>query len=225
VNPGTILLLIRKDWYLFRLVISLYMLGAVAGAVLAAQQSESLRTFGLTLLVNVLIGLSFHLPFGTIFGERDHRTLAFVLSLPVTPRDHTGGKLFGNLALFLAPMLAAAVAFTFWGVSRSSSEYVVVFRLVPLALGVFLAFYSWVLAVALLTESVGATMAFLLVSIFILGNGAIQLLPRIPAVVAWVDAALAGKSAFPITLGAEGLLVGLAVAMSLWGSARKTSFL
>ena len=102
--------LIRKDWSLNQGAIALYALAAVAGATLAARPGGMARGLGLTLILNVLIGLSFHLPFGTILGERDRKTLAFALSLPIAPGDYAAAKLFANLLLFCIPAGAAASA-------------------------------------------------------------------------------------------------------------------
>jgi hypothetical protein len=93
MNPRVVCRLIAKDITLMRLPIALYTAAASAGLILAALGGQTGRNAGITLALNVLIGVSFHVMLGPVLGERERKTLAFVMSLPVTPRDAAVAKL------------------------------------------------------------------------------------------------------------------------------------
>ena len=83
MKARTVARLARKDLSLLRWPFMIYVaLGALAVG-LAGIDDRSARSLGLTLAANVLIATCFHLVLGNILGERQNRTLAFAMSLPV----------------------------------------------------------------------------------------------------------------------------------------------
>jgi hypothetical protein len=110
MNARTVLRLARKDISLLRWPFLLYVvLGAVAVG-LSGIDERAVRSLGLTLAANVLIATCFHLVLSNVLGERRDRTLAFTLSLPVSPREIVAGKLVSSVAMYLACGILATTA-------------------------------------------------------------------------------------------------------------------
>src|SRR5260221_792887 len=102
--------LVLKDCSLMRVPIAAYTGAALLALILTAAGGSAGRGAGITLALNVLIGVSFHVMLGPVLGERERKTLAFVMSLPVTPRDYAVAKLLSAFVLFLIPAAIAATA-------------------------------------------------------------------------------------------------------------------
>ena len=100
---------VAKDCSLLRLPLALHTATAVIAVVLAAA-GPATRGIGVTLAINVMIGLSLHVTMGLVLGEREGRTPPFVMSLPVTPRDVAVAKLLSSYVMFLVPGTIAATA-------------------------------------------------------------------------------------------------------------------
>jgi hypothetical protein len=64
-----------KDIHLMRVPLAVYTAAALAGLVLAASGGTVTRSMGITLALNVLIGISFHVTLGPVLGERERKTL------------------------------------------------------------------------------------------------------------------------------------------------------
>ena len=92
MNIRAIVRLIRKDCWLMRWPLAAYILAALAGLALTALGGSTARSAGITLAFNVLIGVSFHVLLVPVLGERERKTLAFVMSLPVTAADAAVAK-------------------------------------------------------------------------------------------------------------------------------------
>src|SRR5262249_45262090 len=103
--------LILKDLALMRGSLACYTLAGTAGLVLAAFPAT--RGAGVTLALNVLIGVSFHVMLQTVLGERERGTLPFVMSLPVTPGQAAAAKLLSAYLQFAIPGTIAATALVF----------------------------------------------------------------------------------------------------------------
>lgn len=176
MRPDAILRLTRADLSLGRLPALAYSGGALAGALLAAGGTPTLRSLGLTLILNVLIGLCFHLPIVFVFQDITGGTRAFRLTLPVTPAEYAAAKLAAGALLFLVPAAAAALAV----VLTPEAQRLFPPGLVLLMLLGWLIFFVQNLGLALLTESSGVTIAALLAEVFVVGNGALILAPRVP---------------------------------------------
>ena len=111
MKTGIVLELIAKDVSLMRVPLAAYTAGAAAGLALAAFPES--RGAGITLALNILIGVSLHVMLVPVLGERGRKTLAFVMSLPVTPRGAAAAKLLSAFLMFLIPATIAATALVF----------------------------------------------------------------------------------------------------------------
>lgn len=168
--------LAHADLALGRWAALTYAAGAVAGALLTAVAGNPWRSLGLTLIVNVLIGLCFHLPIAFVFKDITGGTRAFRLTLPVTPSEYAAAKLLAGGLLFLIPAAAAALAVAL----IPESQRLFSPGLVLLMLLGWLIFFIQNLGVALLTESSGIMITLLLAQVFVIGNGTMMLAPRLP---------------------------------------------
>ncbi|MBK9966581.1 MAG: ABC transporter permease subunit [Holophagales bacterium] len=236
MNARTVLRLVRKDCSLMRAPLVAWVLVALASLALTALVGGRFgRTAGSTLALNVLIGVSFHVMLGPVLGERERRTLAFVVSLPVTPGEVAVAKLTSAFTLFLLPGVTAATALV-WATPfdiparmAASHDPLWVHALGMLAyhalvLGGWLLFFSVVLAVAIVTESVGWTIGTLVGLMFVMGNIVLQLLPALPGFGAYLRALGKGEPALPVTIACEAAGVAAVVWLIVALQKRKTSF-
>jgi ABC-2 type transport system permease protein len=97
--------LILKDWYLNRwLILASIPVGLASLApILTGNYVGLLIT--IILLCMVIIGVGAQLATATTVNERKEQTLAFVMSLPISFREYTAGKILANLIIFLIPWL------------------------------------------------------------------------------------------------------------------------
>lgn len=236
MNARTVLRLVRKDGSLMRGPLVAWILVALASLALTAFVGGRFgRTAGTTLALNVLIGVSFHVMLGPVLGERERRTLPFVVSLPVTPAEVAVGKLLSAFTLFLIPATVAATALI-WATPfdiparMAASEQPLwshalgMLAYYGLVLGAWLLFFSIVLAVAIVTESVSWTIGTLVGLMFVLGNVVLQLLPSLPGFGAYLRSLGKGEPALPITIACEAAGVAAVVWLMVALQRRKTSF-
>ena len=235
MNPRIILRLIVKDISLMRVPLALYTAAAFLGLILAASGGTAGKSAGITLALNVLVGVSFHVMLLPVLGERERKTLAFVMSLPVTPKDAATAKLLSSYLLFLIPGTVAATALVFLSPvdvfsALAASDRSVLSHLAGwacyygLVLGAWLFFFSVVLAAEIVSESVGWTIGVLSVLIFVFGNFVLQVAPTLGWVGRYVRALARGGPALSVTLLAEAAGLALIVAVMLTLQGRKTSF-
>jgi ABC-type Na+ efflux pump permease subunit len=235
MNTRVICRLIVKDCSLMRAPIAVYTGAAFAGLILAAVGGAVGRGAGITLALNVLIGVSFHVMLGPVLGERERKTLAFVMSLPASPRDYAVAKLLSAFALFLMPATVAATALVFlspvdvFGAMAASDRSVLShvagwIAYYGLVLGAWLLFFSVVLAAAIVSESIGWTIGVLTGLLFVVGNFVLQVASAFGWVGRYLRDVAHGGPALPITLSAEGAGIALVVVAMLALQERKTSF-
>lgn len=235
MNSAIILRLIRKDCFLMRWPLLAYIAAALAGLALTAWGGAMGRSAGITLALNVLIGVSFHVMLVPVLGERDRKTLAFVMSLPVTPGDAALAKLAAAFTLFLIPATLAATALIWLspvdiGAAMAASHRPLwshVFGTLGyygVVLGAWLLFFTMILGTAIVTESVGWTIATLTGLLFVLGNFALQVLPTLPGFGRYLRALGRGQAAVPITIACEAAGIAAIVGIILMLQRRKTSF-
>ncbi|MGB6872434.1 MAG: ABC-2 transporter permease [Acidobacteriaceae bacterium] len=100
-----ILRLIRKDWRLNIQVIALCTIGGIAalGVLLIGGQTPFVLGAGF-FFVSMIFCASF-LPMSNIVNERRKQTLAFMMSLPVSPAQYGVTKFISTLGAFLIPWL------------------------------------------------------------------------------------------------------------------------
>ncbi len=145
--------LIQKDWYLQRFVILGYSLAGLVALVLVNLPDQTWANIGNLLLISVLIAFGFHLAVSNIITERSQHTLPFVMSLPVSVREYTLGKILANSLIYLVPWTILSIAGFVIILTRDTLPD----GLIPfttLILVQILVNYCFALAVALITESV-----------------------------------------------------------------------
>lgn len=235
MNAGMIVRLVRKDCWLMRWPLAAYILAALTGLALTAWGGSAGRSAGITLALNVLIGVSFHVMLDPVLGERERKTLAFVMSLPVTPGDAAVAKLTAAFVLFLIPATIAATALVWlspidipaaMAASHQSlwSHVLGTLGYYGVVLGAWMLFFSVVLAAAIVSESVGWTIAVLTGLLFVLGNFVLQVLPTLHGVARYLRALGRGQAALPVTIACEAAGIAAIVAIVLMLQRRKTSF-
>src|SRR6202008_1647466 len=102
-----------KDWYLQRWFIGLGLAGGAVSLGLMATATSAGVYAGSILTITILMGVGAQLSIVGVVGERKSPTLAFVMSLPISPRDYTASKLLASLLIFLAlwvPLVVGTIA-------------------------------------------------------------------------------------------------------------------
>ncbi|MEO6323756.1 MAG: ABC-2 transporter permease [Thermoanaerobaculia bacterium] len=150
--------LILKDWYFQRFTIVAYTAAGALALALLSTGGDAAFFAGSILLVTVLIALGIHVGMETIVQERTEKTLAFVMSLPVSPMEYTTAKILANLLIFLVPWIILTVG-SFGVIAARAAVPDGLIPFVAIMLTEILASYCLILAVALVSESQGWTIA------------------------------------------------------------------
>ncbi|MFZ1683344.1 MAG: ABC-2 transporter permease [Candidatus Zixiibacteriota bacterium] len=225
MNSFIVRRLIAKDWYLNRIAIILMLGGAVLAGLCAAFLGQTGLSIGLSLTMCVLIALTFYLPLTTVIGERTEKTLPFVMSLPVSPAEYTLSKILANLILYLIPWSVAALCFWFIIRLGESTAVGIPEAYVHIILIGFLVIFMFVLGFAIIFESMGWTIALIVILMFLLGNVATQIVPRIPGAREFMANVAQQSSEYYLTIGVELALICLLVAATFYVQSRKKDFL
>jgi hypothetical protein len=217
--------LIAKDWYLHRVAISLMLGGAILGGAFAVIPGQLGLSVGLSLTMCVLIALTFYLPLTTVIGERADKTLPFVMSLPVSPAEYTASKILANLLLYLIPWTVAALSFALILRDGSTTATGIPEGYVHVLLIGFFVVFMFVLGFAIIFESMGWTIALIVILMFLLGNVATQVVPRIPGARQFLlNVGLRGPEYY-WTLGGELVAICVLIALTFFVQSRKRDFL
>jgi ABC-2 type transport system permease protein len=121
--------LVLKDWSLNRQVVSLAVaIGLVA--LLVTPFGGLARLIGIVWFFVALCILGSMLPGTVILNERKKQTLAFIMSLPVTPVQYGIAKMLSIWALFLVPWLTLLIS----AVVLIETRHVVPLGAVPMVL-------------------------------------------------------------------------------------------
>lgn len=224
MNTRMIGILIRKDMRLVMMPVLFYLLVGVAAIAMMGVEKHAWFYAGSVLLITALIALGFHPTMATIVGERKEQTLAFIMSMPITPADYTWTKLLANLLLFLVP----------WALLLGGTVAMIAARpampdgLIPYAvilLGYIAATAVLILCVALVTESMQWTIVTQIVCNLGL-QGVMYGLSNIAAIKSTINGELIVWSEPALVLiGAELAIPALLLAATLWLQSRKTDFI
>ena len=150
-NPSMVKALIRKDWYFNKQNFLLFFILGLASVALLSFDNSAFY-IGLVLLLSVVILIGALLIFSTVVNERKDKTLAFLMSLPITCMDYTWAKMILNLSAYFVAWLLLVVATI--GVIYYSGH--LPNGLIPYALIILIELmvaFILVLGVALVTES------------------------------------------------------------------------
>lgn len=150
--------LLIKDLRLMGLFTLLWWLLGVGSIVLAIFGGDRMVMPSFILFLTALGGAAIHLVMQTIVEERREKTLAFVMSLPVTIRQYTKAKMILNLGLFGAVWLSlSAASYIIFigdeGMPDGNMPFVTIMFVTILVAFVL------ILAVSLVTESMGWAIA------------------------------------------------------------------
>lgn len=216
--------LIYKDWYLNRWAI----LGwtATGAAALAAIGLGGKGAFygGCILLLTALVAIGIHLVMTTVVYERSQQTLAFVMSLPISSREYTTGKILANVLIFGTAWTALVIG----TVAVLAGRGALPDGLIPFAVVVltqtFMG-YCLTLAVALVSESQAWT-----IGAIVTGNLLLQAVMYGVANTPSIARHLSGNTivwspAILGVMGAEILAIFLLLALTFYLQSRKTHFL
>ena len=235
MNVKNIARLVSKDCWLMRWPLAAYILAAAAGLAMTLSGGSVARSAGITFAFNVLIGVSFHVMLGPVLGERERKTLAFVMSLPVTPKDAAVAKLVAAFALFVIPATIAASTLVWLSPIDIPAAMAAAHRPLwshllgmlgyyALVLGAWMVFFSVVLGAAIISESVGWTIGVLTGVLFVFGNFVMQILPTLHGLRPYLRTLARGQAALPVTIACEAAGIAAIVAIVLTMQQRKTSF-
>lgn len=222
LNWPLIRLLIVKDWQLFEKQLAAYVLGGVVALGLLGLLKPWSFYIGSLLLLVLMVAVACFSISNSLINERKERTLAFVMSLPVSPREFLLAKLLGNLATFTVPYTVLTLGAVAMILFTPLPDGLFVYWL--LVAGHILFAYSLSLAVALSLESEGWN-TFVMITSQVLINPFIMGLGQIPAIadtvrgnaIVWSVPAVAILLAQ--VLGSVALL-----AFAGWRQARKPAF-
>lgn len=222
LNKTVIRLLVLKDWQLFQKQLAFYVLaGIVALCFLGVGKPWAFYIGSLMLLIVVVSSACFSISTSLVVERKEH-TLAFVMSLPVSPLDFTVSKLIGNLLTFGVPfvvLLGGALA-------------LVMFTPLPDGLFVYtLLIFAWLLfayaislSVAMSVESEGwATFAMIgsmvMINPYIMGLGQLEVINTYTTkdAVVWTTPTVA-------IMGTLALLAVAVIGVTTWHHARKPAF-
>jgi len=223
MNYAMVKRLILKDWYLQRWAILASLAGIVATLGIIATGGKVAFLIGLILLIMVIISIGAQMAVATIVTERKEQTLSFVMSLPISYREYTACKIWGNLIIFLVPWLTMVLgSFGLLLLSPASRGLLPYAAIMSTEI---LVSTCLILAVALITESQGWTVAAIMV-----GNLAVNGIGYVVAHIAGIAKGMWGSTiqwseAASAVLLAEFTAIALLLGLTFFVQARKKDFL
>jgi len=179
LNLPMIRLLVAKDWQLFQTQLAACVLGGIVALCLIGLATGWSFYLGSLLMIIVLVCAACFSISSSLLAERKEHTLAFVMSLPVTPLDYYLAKLAGNLITFLVPyllLLGGTIAVILLTPLPDG--------LLPLSLVVFghiVLAYALSLSVAMAVESEGWNV-FAMIGSMLLVNPLIMAMGQLPVI-------------------------------------------
>ena len=223
MNYSMVTCLILKDWYFQRRAILLCLAGGVSSLGIIAFGRNVGFYLGLLLLVTIMIVIGATLVMGTLVGERENQTLAFVMSLPISFREYTAAKILVNLLIFV-PFWLILVAGSLGLILAAPTIHGLFAFTVIMAVEILMS-TCLMIAVALVTESKGWT-----ISAMIAGNLAINVVGYIVAHVPGISNGMFGttiqwRPAATISLTVELVLIALMLGGAFLIQSRKKDFI
>lgn len=224
MNTSRVKRLIQKDWYFIRAAVAAYIATGLLAIFAIGYGSEGAFYGGSILLITVVISMGIHLVMLSVVQERSEQALAFVMSLPVSPKEYTAAKVLANLLIFAFAWVILLVG----TVAVIAGRGAIPDGLIPFAvvlLGYLLTSYCLTLGVAIVTESLGWTIGAMVLGNLLL-QGVMYGVSHAPGmaqdfaanVIVWRQ---------PITglLGAELGVILLMLSLTFYLQSRKTDFL
>ncbi len=222
LNWPLIKLMMRKDWLLFQKQMAAHVLAAIIALAFLGHAQPWSFYVGSLLLIIILVAVACFAVSNSMLTERKEQTLAFVMSLPLSPLDFYLSKLLGNLLTFLVPFLIIVLGTVAVILFTPIPDGLLVFSV--LLFGHIVLAYCVSLATAMAVESEGWNI-FVMISGMVMINPFIMIIGQIPAIssisktetVVWSTPAL-------LILSAQ-LLISIAIlVLTGWVHGRKQSF-
>ncbi|WP_197413863.1 ABC-2 transporter permease [Terracidiphilus gabretensis] len=216
--------LILKDWYLQRWIIAASVLGGIVALGIVCLGGQAAFMVGLILLLTALIAVGAQLAIATMVNERKEQTLSFVMSLPISYADYTSAKILGTVLIFMVPwMLLVLGTLALFAVPHGIPHGLLPFTAI-MAIEI-LVNTCLMIAVALVTESQGWTVAAIMV-----GNIAINLVGYYVAHLPGIAKGMGGSSVMWSSTASTALLIEFAtiaalLCLTFFFQSRKRDFL
>lgn len=222
LNLPLIRLLVLKDWQLFqKQLAALVLAGFVAMALLGLATAWAFYLGSLLLIVVLVAAACFSIS-TSLLVERKEQTLAFVMSLPVSPLDLTLSKLAGNLITFGVPFLILLLGTV--GVILTTPLPDGLLAMTVLLFGYVLTAYCVSLAVTMQVESEGWNL-FAMIGSMVLINPFIMLLGQIDSIREPArQAAIVFSSDALALLGVQLVLSLTALGWIVWRNRHRAAF-
>ncbi|MGD0632246.1 MAG: ABC-2 transporter permease [Terracidiphilus sp.] len=223
MNYSMVKSLILKDWYFQRRAILLSLASGAASLAIVAFGGKMGFYLGLLLLITTMICIGATMVMSILVGERENQTLAFVMSLPISYLEYTTAKILSNLLIFV-PFWLILVAGSLGLIVAAPTIHGLFAFTVIMAVEI-LSSTCLMIAVALVTESKGWTIAAMMV-----GNLAINVVGYIVAHIPAISDGMFGttiqwRPAATISLAIEFALIVLLLAGAFLIQSRKRDFI
>ena len=222
LNFPVIKQLVIKDWQLFEKQLAAFVLAGIFSLCLMGMANKWSFYLGSLLLIVIMVSIGCFSISNAMINERKERTLAFVMSLPISPIDFYLSKLIGNLLTFVVPMLLLLLGTIGLLLFTKLPNGLIVFSLLLFA-QIALA-YCFALCVSMAVESEGWNI-FVMISSMVLINPFIMFIGQIPAIAdpAKTDVIVWSWQALTI-LGTQALLSIAILIGTAWFHCRKRAF-
>jgi ABC-2 type transport system permease protein len=224
MNATMIRLLMRKDLNMVRLPVLGYVLCGLLSVVLLGLENKAAFYAGVVLLITALVVLGVHPAISTVVHERKEGTLAFALSLPLSPRDYVWSKVLFNLLVYFVPwtvIMALTCGLFVW-------QDAIPDGLIPLTVILFSAIATeavLILSVAVATESMEKTIGTM-AACNLLFHGVFYGAGNAPGITATLHGPVAvwNGTVFAF-LGAFLAISAASLALMFWRNSKKTDFI
>lgn len=222
LNVPVIRLLIAKDWKLFEKQLAAYVAAGIVALVLLGMAKKWTFYLGSLMLIVVLVAAACFAISSSLINERKQQTLAFVMSLPVSPLDFFLAKLLGSLATFGVPYLFLTLGTVAVILTTPIPDGLLVLSL--LVLGHILLAYCISLSVAMAVESEGWNV-FTMIGSMVLINPLIAAVNQMPSVANSLQGDIVVWSAWTVAILFAQVTLSLAVlVVTGWVHCRKKAF-
>ncbi len=222
LNTPVIRLLVAKDWQLFQKQLAALVLAGIVALCFLGLAKPWAFYVGSLMLIIVLVSAACFSISTSLMNERKEQTLAFMMSLPVSPKDFIVSKLVGNLLTFGVPFLLLLGGTLAVVLLTPLPDGLVVYSLLIFAYILF-AYAVSLAAVMSVTSEGWATFAMIgtmvMINPFIMGMAQV---PEISERVS-VDAIVWTTPAVAILATLVALSVAV-IAVTTWYHARKPAF-
>lgn len=176
LNMPVIKQLVYKDWYVNRRLLATYV-GSGILSLCIISLGEWQFFMGSIMLISMMVGMGNHQLSVTMISERKEQTLAFVMSLPVSPADYAMAKFLSNMVLFFVPWSLLVLAATTVILITPLPDGLLAFTLLVCVLIAVNHCICWSVTMAIETEG---TFLIVMIGLNCLLNPALYFLARSP---------------------------------------------